>query len=61
MNYTRDIYQIDGIAKTVNMDHIVRHYASPGSPNLLTHDVEEVDLQLEADHGREKLSSQIFA
>lgn len=24
--YTRDIYQTDGIEKTVNMDHITRHY-----------------------------------
>jgi len=24
--YTRELYQRDGVAKTVNMDHIVRHY-----------------------------------
>jgi putative glutathione S-transferase len=24
--YTRDLYQMPGIAGTVNMDHIVRHY-----------------------------------
>jgi putative glutathione S-transferase len=24
--YTRELYQYDGIAETVNMDHIVRHY-----------------------------------
>jgi putative glutathione S-transferase len=24
--YTRDLYQIDGVAETVNMDHIKRHY-----------------------------------
>jgi len=61
MNYTRDIYQMDGVAETVNMDHIVRHYASPGSPNLLTHDVEDVDLQLEGEHGRAELSDRVSA
>jgi putative glutathione S-transferase len=54
--YTRDIYQLDGVAETVNLDHIVRHYASPGSPNLLTHDVDEVDLQLDKPHSRDRLS-----
>jgi len=29
--YLRDLYQIDGIARTVNFDHIKRHY-------YLTHD-----------------------
>jgi putative glutathione S-transferase len=24
--YTRDLYQVPGVAQTVNMDHIVRHY-----------------------------------
>lgn len=24
--YTRELYQIEGVAETVNMDHIVRHY-----------------------------------
>ena len=24
--YTRDIYQVPGIAETVNMEHIKRHY-----------------------------------
>lgn len=32
--YTKEIYQTDGIKKTVNMDHIVRHYyRSHGSVN----------------------------
>ena len=26
LNYVRDLYQIDGIAETVNMDHIKEHY-----------------------------------
>jgi putative glutathione S-transferase len=53
LNYTRDIYQTGSIDRTVNMDHIVRHYASPGSPNLDTHDPDDVDLGLTEPHGRE--------
>jgi putative glutathione S-transferase len=55
LNYTRDIYQTDSIDRTVNMDHIVRHYASPGSPNLDTHDPDDVDLGLTEPHGRDNL------
>ena len=52
--YVRDLYQIDGVAETVNFDHIKRHYYA-------THD--EINptrivplgpiLDLEAPHGRE--------
>jgi putative glutathione S-transferase len=56
LNYTRDIYQTDSVAETVNMDHIVRHYASPGSPQLHTHDVDDVDLGLTEPHNRAELS-----
>jgi putative glutathione S-transferase len=55
LNYTRDIYQTDSIDRTVNMDHIVRHYASPGSPNLYTHDPDDIDLGLTEPHGRDAL------
>jgi putative glutathione S-transferase len=54
--YLRDLYQIDGIAETVNLDHIKRHY-------YVTHD--EINptrivpigplLDLAAPHGRERL------
>jgi putative glutathione S-transferase len=54
--YLRDLYQHDGIAGTVNFDHIKRHY-------YMTH--EEINptgivpigpaLDLESPHGREKL------
>jgi putative glutathione S-transferase len=54
--YTRDIYQLDGVAETVNLEHIVEHYASPGSPNLLTHAVEDVNLDLDAPHDRNQIS-----
>jgi putative glutathione S-transferase len=57
LDYTRDLYQTDGVAETVNMDHIVRHYASPGSPRLHTHDADDVDLGLDEPHGREQLST----
>ncbi|MFB6081101.1 MAG: glutathione S-transferase family protein [Haloferacaceae archaeon] len=55
LNYTRDIYQTDSIDRTVNMDHIVRHYSSPGSPNLDTHDPDDIDLGLTEPHGRDTL------
>ncbi|ELK54333.1 glutathione S-transferase [Haloferax sp. BAB-2207] len=59
--YMRDVYQIDGIAKTVNMDHIVRHYGNGASPpGFGPYDLEEVDLQLGQPHGRDELSSKIF-
>ena len=56
--YLRDLYQIDGIAPTVDFDHIKRHY-------YMTHD--EINptrivpigplLALDAPHGREALSA----
>jgi len=57
LNYTRDIHQTDGVAETVNMDHICEHYASPGSPQLHTHDPDDIDLGLDEPHGRERLSA----
>jgi putative glutathione S-transferase len=54
--YLRDLYQIEGVAKTVNFDHIKRHY-------YITHD--DINptrivpigplLDLDAPHGRERL------
>jgi len=54
--YLRDLYQIDGVAQTVNFDHIKRHY-------YVTHD--DINptrivpigpiLDLSAPHGREKM------
>lgn len=56
--YLRDLYQHDGVAETVNFDHIKRHY-------YMTHD--EINptrnvpigpaLDLDASHGRERLSN----
>lgn len=57
--YLRDLYQLDGIAETVNFDHIKRHY-------YVTHD--DINptgivpigplLDLTAPHGRERLGKQ---
>jgi putative glutathione S-transferase len=58
LNYTRDLYQTDGVAETVNMEHICEHYASPGSPELHTHDPDDIDLELSEPHGREHLASE---
>lgn len=55
-DYTRDIYQTPGVAKTVNMEHITEHYASPGSPQLHTHDPGEVEFGFDEPHGREHLA-----
>ena len=56
--YLRDLYQHDGVAATVNFDHIKRHY-------YMTHD--EINptrivpigpaLDLEAPHSREQLAT----
>lgn len=56
--YLKDLYQTDGIAETVNFDHIKRHY-------YITHDDINPtrivplgpDQDLRAPHGRERLSS----
>lgn len=53
--YLRDLYQTDGIADTVNMAHIVEHYASPGSPQLDTPDPEDIDMRLDEPHNRDEL------
>jgi len=52
----RDLYQLDGVADTVHMDHITEHYACPMSPQLDTHDPEDVDLGLNEDHNRDGLA-----
>lgn len=30
--YLRDVFQLPGVAETANVEHIVDHYGSPGSP-----------------------------
>ncbi|WP_136689996.1 glutathione S-transferase family protein [Halorhabdus amylolytica] len=53
--YLRDLYQTDGIADTVNMAHIVEHYASPGSPQLHTPNPEDIEMRLDEPHDRDRL------
>jgi len=55
-NYLRDLYQLDGVADTVNLSHITEHYACPMSPQLHTHDPEDVDLGLNEEHNRDRLA-----
>ncbi|HZY97472.1 MAG TPA: glutathione S-transferase family protein [Candidatus Cybelea sp.] len=56
--YLRDLYQIDGIAETVDFDHIKRHYyvtQTEINPNRIVPIGPLLDLT--APHGREHLSS----
>jgi len=56
--YLRDLYQIDGIAATVNFDHIKRHYYMTHDEINPTRIVPIGPLQdLNAPHGREYLSA----
>ena len=56
--YTRDLYQVPGVAETVNMDHIKTHYYGSHdtiNPTLIVPRGPELDFM--APHGREKLSA----
>jgi glutathionyl-hydroquinone reductase len=56
--YLRDLYQIDGVAQTVNFDHIKRHYYITQDEINPTGIVPIGPLQdLASPHGREDLSS----
>jgi putative glutathione S-transferase len=55
--YTKDIYQTPGIAETVNMDHITRHYYSSHTslnPKRLVPTGPDIDFT--EPHGREELA-----
>jgi glutathionyl-hydroquinone reductase len=55
--YLRDLYQIDGIAETVNFDHIKRHYYATHDDINPTRIVPIGPLQdLNSPHGRERLT-----
>jgi putative glutathione S-transferase len=55
--YLRDLYQIEGIAQTVNFDHIKRHYYATHDDINPTRIVPLGPLlDLEKPHGRERLS-----
>jgi glutathionyl-hydroquinone reductase len=56
--YLRDLYQVDGIADTVNFDHIKRHYYFTHDDINPTRIVPVGPVQnLRASHGRESLST----
>ena len=56
--YLRDLYQIPGIAATVNMDHIKRHYYMTHPEINPTRIVPAGPLlELDAPHGRERLGA----
>lgn len=55
--YLRDLYQIEGVAETVNFDHIKRHYYYTHDDINPTRIVPIGPLQdLDSPHGRERLS-----
>ncbi|WP_296403757.1 glutathione S-transferase family protein [Psychrobacter sp.] len=56
--YTRDLYQVPGVAETVNMDHIKTHYYGSHdtiNPTLIVPVGPEIDFM--SAHGRERLSA----
>jgi putative glutathione S-transferase len=55
-NYTKELYQLPGVAETVNMDHIRRHYyASHGDLNPKRIVAVGPDLDFTAGHDRDRL------
>jgi len=56
--YTRDLYQVPGVAGTVNMDHIKTHYYGSHrwlNPSGIVPEGPEIDFQ--RPHGREKIAT----
>jgi len=54
-NYLRDLYQVPGVAETVNMDHIKRHYyisMENINPNRIVAKGPELDFDAQHDRGR---------
>ncbi len=54
-NYVRDLYQVPGIAETVNMDHIKRHYyisMAALNPTKIVPKGPELDFSARHDRGR---------
>ncbi|MDQ2069093.1 glutathione S-transferase family protein [Natronospira bacteriovora] len=55
LNYTRELYQVPGVAETVNMRHIKRHYYySHGNINPTRIVPRGPELDLEAPHDRDR-------
>jgi putative glutathione S-transferase len=56
-NYTKELYGLPGIAETVNVDHIVRHYyRSHGDVNPKRLVPTGPDIDFDDDHDRDRLS-----
>lgn len=56
--YTRELYQVPGVAETVNMDHIVRHYHY-SHESINPHRIVPINPQIDfaAPHGRDQLAA----
>ena len=55
-NYTRELYQVPGIAETVNFDHIRRHYYGSHETINPTRIVPKgPDVDFTAPHNRDRL------
>ncbi|GGX44433.1 glutathione-dependent reductase [Tateyamaria omphalii] len=55
--YTRELYQVPGVAETVNMDHIVRHYHY-SHESINPHRIVPINpaIDFDAPHGRDAVS-----
>ncbi|MEL7131092.1 MAG: glutathione S-transferase family protein [Pseudomonadota bacterium] len=55
--YTRELYQVPGVAETVNMDHIVRHYHY-SHESINPHRIVPINpvIDFDAPHGRDRLN-----
>ncbi|WP_396610504.1 glutathione S-transferase family protein [Haloferax sp. S1W] len=59
-NYTKELYQLPGVEKTVNMDHIVRHYfVSHGDINPKRIYAVGPDLDFTEPHDRDRLDTDL--
>ncbi|QCC48440.1 glutathione S-transferase family protein [Halobellus limi] len=59
-NYTKDIYQTPGVAETVNVDHITRHYyMSHGDVNPKRLVPTGPDIDFSAPHDRDRLAADL--
>jgi len=55
-SYTRDLFQVPGVAETVNLDHIKQHhYRSPTSINPKRIIPRGPEIDFREPHGRQRL------
>jgi putative glutathione S-transferase len=56
-NYTKELYQLPGVAETVNLDHVVRHYyRSHGDVNPMRLVPTGPDVEFTEPHDRDRLA-----